>query len=218
MKIYLIPGLGSDKRMYRSLLEVLPQATVVEFIRPYYAETLEEYAKRMAEGINTSEKFSIIGTSLGGMIAVEISKILNPEKVVLIASAKSRHELPLFLRSLSLVKLHKLFNAPIVIRTKERKIRRIVSDQEEELKKMLLEMNKDADPKFIEWAGDAIINWKGEDNYRKDIIHFHGTKDRLFPIRRIENCIPIEDATHFMALNLGEELKGKILKIFKKLS
>jgi pimeloyl-ACP methyl ester carboxylesterase len=215
MNVYLIPGLGSDKRMYKSLLEVLPNAKVIEFIRPYYGETLEEYAQRMALGIDNSVPFSLVGTSLGGMIAVEISKILQPEKIVLIASAKSRNELPLFLRSLSVVKLHKLFRAPIVTKTKERKIKRIVSDSNAELKTLLLEMNKDADPLFIEWAGDAVIHWKGEANYRKDIIHFHGTKDGLFPIKRIENCIPIIGATHFMALNLGEELKRKVEAVFK---
>jgi esterase/lipase len=36
----------------------------------------------------------LIGTSLGGMLASEMSEILNPDHVILLASAKNKDELP----------------------------------------------------------------------------------------------------------------------------
>ena len=40
------------------------------------------YAKRMAGKINTEEEFGILGVSFGGLVAVEMSKILKPKMTV----------------------------------------------------------------------------------------------------------------------------------------
>ena len=55
---------------------------------------MADYSRTLAQQIDTSRRFSIIGVSLGGMLAVEMSKYLQPEEVILIASAKTRDELP----------------------------------------------------------------------------------------------------------------------------
>lgn len=213
--MYLIPGMGSDGRMYDSLLAQYPNAEVIEFIRPYHKETIEEYAQRMATMIDTSKPFHLLGTSLGGIIAVEIAKFLKPEKLILIASAKCRDELPGRLRLLKAVKIYRLIKAERVKQLKSRKIKKAAKKNAALDKNKLLAMNDEADEAFIDWAGDAVINWSGKKNYRKDIIHFHGTKDRLFPIRFIKNCIPVNGKDHFMALTIDDEL---IMQLLEKLN
>ena len=48
MNIYLIPGLGADRRMYLHQLKVLPGAEVIEHFLPLKSETLVSYSERIA--------------------------------------------------------------------------------------------------------------------------------------------------------------------------
>ena len=53
MKVYLIPGLGADRRMYQHQLNVFPTAEVIEHFLPAKNETLTSYAQKMGEKIDT---------------------------------------------------------------------------------------------------------------------------------------------------------------------
>jgi pimeloyl-ACP methyl ester carboxylesterase len=86
-KIYLIPGLGADGRMYMPQLRVLDNAIVLEHRKPLKGETLSAYSRRLAGQVDTAAPFILVGTSLGGMIAVEMSRIIQPDKVILIAAS-----------------------------------------------------------------------------------------------------------------------------------
>ena len=92
--LYLIPGQGADWRSYQFLDLADYDTVIIPHLIPHKNETLPEYAKRMSAAIDTTETFSLIGVSFGGMICVEISKFLNPHKVIIISSAKGKHELP----------------------------------------------------------------------------------------------------------------------------
>ena len=65
--IYLIPGLGFDCRIFRNL-EVGPiDKKPLEWIEPLPKESLQEYAGRMAEGIQEEDQpITIVGHSFGG--------------------------------------------------------------------------------------------------------------------------------------------------------
>ncbi|MBK9330797.1 MAG: hypothetical protein IPM95_16185 [Sphingobacteriales bacterium] len=58
---------------------------------------------------------------------------------------------------------------------------------------------------------DAIVKWKSTEDYRKDIIHIHGTKDEMFPFRNIKNAIPVEGGSHSMLL-IQHDMVNKILQ------
>ena len=109
-KIYLIPGLGADGRMYMPQLKVLPNAVILEHQKPLKGETLVQYAKRLSAQVDTSEPFILIGTSLGGIIAIEMARIIHPDKVILISSVKHRGEMPAWMRAMRHLKLHNLLS------------------------------------------------------------------------------------------------------------
>ena len=67
-------------------------------------------------------------------------------------------------------------------------------------------MAKNNRPDFLYWCVNAIVNWNGKRDYRKDIIHIHGTKDAMFPYRNIKNVEPIINGTHNMLLTRKEEI------------
>ncbi len=60
----------------------------MDWIEPLKNESLKNYAQRISNKI-TSDNPTLIGLSFGGILAVEISKILKLQKVILISSAKT---------------------------------------------------------------------------------------------------------------------------------
>ena len=95
MNAYFISGLGADKQMFQRIK--LPEGfTIVhlEWIDPLKDETFEHYAKRLAQGIDTSEDFILVGLSLGGLMSVEMNKFLHPKFTILISSVVNKKALP----------------------------------------------------------------------------------------------------------------------------
>ena len=80
MDIYLISGLGADRTIFRNL--TFSDATNIHYldwITPNANESLKSYALRMAETINQSVPFALVGLSFGGMLATEIANVLHPQ-------------------------------------------------------------------------------------------------------------------------------------------
>ncbi|GAB4430280.1 MAG: hypothetical protein OHK0039_48960 [Bacteroidia bacterium] len=109
--LYLIPGTGADGRCFGRLdIDSAYEVVVLEHLVLLPGERLDGYARRMAEGrIDTTRDFSLLGVSLGGMVAVEIAKTCPPHQLFLVASAKGKNELPFRYRMFRHLPLYKLF-------------------------------------------------------------------------------------------------------------
>ena len=212
MDIYLIPGLGADKRMYAHQLKVLPEAKVLEHLAPVKGQSLTEYARRVATHIDTTHPFALVGTSLGGIVSMELSRIIKPEKIVLIASVKNRLELPLFIRSMRVFNLHKLISGNRFKSFNSLMVKRLDSRGDSPVAKVIMQMTEDCSAEFIEWAVNAIVNWHPPTDYRSDIIHIHGTNDQLFPIQKIRNVIPIKNGSHVMNMTMSQQVNKALLQ------
>lgn len=92
-ELFLISGLGADKRVFNFLDLRRYKIHHIEWIDPATHESIERYAKRISTQI-VKEKPILIGISFGGMIAVEIGKQIETEKIILISSARSKKDLP----------------------------------------------------------------------------------------------------------------------------
>lgn len=92
MKYYAISGLGADKRVF-DFLTLNCELIHLDWIDPLKNETIESYGKRLSQAIKTDEEYGLIGVSFGGIVAVEISKMLNPKSTILISSAATKEEL-----------------------------------------------------------------------------------------------------------------------------
>jgi surfactin synthase thioesterase subunit len=94
--IYLLPGIGSDNRIFDSLRFDSERFIVknVSYQTPLKGENMASFAKKLLIQIDTTAPFILIGTSLGGMLSVEIAELSSPLKVILISSAKNRADLP----------------------------------------------------------------------------------------------------------------------------
>jgi len=215
MKIYLIPGLGADKRMYHRQLAIFPEAEVLEYFLPEKMETISAYAKRLSEKIDTNSPFVLIGTSLGGIISMELSRILTPHKIILIASVKNRKELPLFIRSMKYLKLHRTLSGETFKRFNKFMVKRLDSRNDSEAAQIIKAMTDDVPSEFIEWAIDAVVKWNPELPHSQDVIHIHGTNDQLFPISKIKNALQIENGSHIMNMTMSKEVNRLLLEAIK---
>ncbi len=212
MRIYLIPGLGADRRMYHQQLNILPDAEVIEHFQPEKNESLSSYAKRMALQVDISSPFILIGTSLGGIISMELSRILSPERIILISTVKNREELPLYIRSMKYLKLHRVITGDRFKRFNKLMVKRLDNRRDSEVAEIISAMTEDVPSEFIEWAIDAVVNWNPPKEYRSDIVHIHGTNDQLFPISKIKNVIAVEKGSHVMNMTLSVEVNRLLLQ------
>jgi pimeloyl-ACP methyl ester carboxylesterase len=212
MKIYLIPGLGADKRMYQPQLKLWPEAEVLEHLTPVRGETLTQYAARLAPSIDTAVPFILIGTSLGGMISLELTKYVKPEKVILIASVKGREELPAFIKSMRYLNFHRLIPPGIYKHVNGLMAARLDSRRDSTVASLIREMTIDASPQFIDWAINAVINWKPSFVLPENLVHIHGSNDTLFPLKYIKQPIVIKNGSHVMNLTLSAEVNKALQK------
>ncbi|MFN8277724.1 MAG: alpha/beta hydrolase [Chitinophagales bacterium] len=197
-KIYLVPGLGADKRMYEPQLKVLRNTEVLEHQLPDKNMSLRDYARLLATRIDTSQPFNLLGTSLGGIVCIELSQLVQPDKIILINSVKNRGEMPLWMRMFKFVPLHRLASGERLRSMSNANLKRLMNTRDTRVMQLIRQMHDDADPRFIEWAVNAIIKWKPPTKIREDIVHLHGTADRLFPYRNIYNAIPVKGGSHIM--------------------
>ncbi len=201
--VYIFSGLGADERVFQKMNFSEHNVNFLDWILPSKNESIEKYAIKLTKLIK-HEKPILIGLSFGGIIAIEVAKIINTEKIILIASCKNETEIPIYFRIIGRLKLHKLVPAKLL------KIPNFISfwffgTQNKEDKKILSEILKDTDEKFLKWAIDIIVTWKNR-IVHKNTFHIHGISDRILPIAFVKCDIKIKKGGHFMTLNQAEEL------------
>lgn len=99
--LYILPGMGVDHTMYRGAWRELPDARFLDWPR-YEGETsLAEVAERLLASLSLAPTDILCGTSMGGMVALEMSLRMPVRRVILVSSAISPREINPFLRALS---------------------------------------------------------------------------------------------------------------------
>jgi pimeloyl-ACP methyl ester carboxylesterase len=204
MKVYLIPGLAADKRVFRHIL--LPEGyepCYLEWLPPAKGESLQEYALRMAEQIDRQEEFILAGLSFGGMLAVEIAKKYPAQKLILIASISHPSQLPAYYRRVYKMGLHRIIT-PSILKYGVHFKRYFTSERADD-KKIIREMARDMDHEFIRWALRAIVYWETDDHI-PEAHHIHGTADNILPHRYTKPTITLEKAGHLMIFDRAGEI------------
>lgn len=198
--LYCFPGLGASSKIfeYISLPEDEFEIHLLEWKMPLSLnESIQEYAARICDEIK-HENPILMGVSFGGMIVQEMSKIIPTERVIIVSSIKSHHELPNRLKVIRDTRAYKLFPAKIAENLEEY-TKYFFGDflkKRAELYKMYLSV-RNAD--YMKWAIYNVLHWKQE-TPSENIIHIQGTDDHVFPHKHIKDFIPVEKGTHAMIL------------------
>lgn len=209
VKIYCLSGLGADKRVYQFLNLPGFELEHIEWVTPQPDERLEDYAKRLAEKIDVSEPFHLMGLSFGGMLAIEIAKIKKPQKLIVLSSILGKHEVPTLHRFAADIKLHKIVPANLL---KAPNIFTYMAFglETKESKELLKQILNDTDPDFFVWALSAIAGWENEEILH--CIRIHGTRDRILPVdtRTVEHVI--DGGGHFAIVDRADEISHVLLE------
>jgi pimeloyl-ACP methyl ester carboxylesterase len=213
MNIYFIPGLGADKKIFRSIR--IPQgskAIYIDWIKPLKNETLQGYSYRIAEQIDTTQPFLIVGLSFGGMLATEIVNRFAHGKMIILSSVASFSQLPFYYRLAGKIGMHRLI--PISLVKSASLMKRLFTAETAEQKAYLKMAIREVDTSFIRWALDAIVKWQGRASYN-DYIHVHGSRDAILPIRYCKPTHIIKGGGHLMILTKNREI-SEIIQEFVK--
>lgn len=213
--IYFFPGQGSDKRIFDSLkIDPSFKKVFIEYPVPKRGTSLKEFAKELSAQIDTTKSFVLVGVSLGGMLCCEMNEYLDPQKVVIISSAKNRKELPFRYRFQRFIPLYAIF-PPIFLRGGAKIMQPLVEPDRKKNKKTFKAMLRDKDPKFIKRTIRMIVNWQKKESVKK-ICHIHGTKDHTLPYRKIKRVDhTIKKGSHMMTLTRPKEMSDVLNQILK---
>ncbi len=211
MRVYFISGLGIDERAFKKI-KLIDSIEIIYIKWPAHDdnETLKSYCFKMAELIDTSKPFSLVGFSFGGIIAIELSKILFPKTLTIISSVATRQELPGYFRLLGLIKLYKI--VPAILMNKVSGVSNLFNGiQDKEDSELVNTIIKDTNPYFIKWAIDKILNWSNEDRV-EGLYHIHGNEDRVFLFPKVKADRIINGGGHFMVLTHAQEISEALNK------
>jgi len=213
MTTYFISGIATDNRAYDYPLQQVPGSVYLPFPQHDPTDTMESYVLKFLPQIDTSSPFNIVANSMGGIMTMELLRHINPQKVILVSSVKCRAEMPWRLRQLKYSRLHRLLPGRGFIAGVQygslflREINRVPG-----MRDLVVQMARNNPPDFLYWCVHAIVNWQGKAGYREDIIHLHGTHDKMFPIRNITNATAIPGGSHNMQLTRKEEITALLLQ------
>lgn len=205
--IYAIPGLSTDRRIFQRL-ELEGEVRFLDWIEPKPAETLSNYAHRMAEKITTSETFILLGLSFGGIVAQEMASFLSVQKVILLSSIKSKEEMPLQFRLFRSIPFYRLSKGSWRIKLLPLWAPSFgITSKEEQV--FLQEMFSGFSDMYRMWAIKELTNWNPT-QVQVPIHHIHGEKDKVFPLSYIQQVEMISGGNHFMVYQRAKEVSERI--------
>ncbi len=212
--VYFVPGLAAGTEIFKNIH--LPkdkyEIHIIEWLIPVKDESLEMYAKRMCSKIQ-HENIVLIGVSFGGVMVQEMSKFLNLKKLIIISSVKTKDELPARLKFARKTKIYKILPTSIVASANDL-TKFAIGPKSRKRLQLYNEYLQVKDGVYLDWAIEKMVCWDREIEV-KGVNHIHGTKDVVFPLKNIKNCIKIENGTHVMVLIKGNTVSEKILEIIE---
>jgi len=209
--IYFMPGLGASSKIFEHLKLDTEKYSLhyLEWLMPTDKnEDISAYATRLVQAIEEPNPV-LIGVSFGGIMVQEMARLIKADKVIIISSIKSPAELPKGMQIAKSTGIYKLFPSQYLDNlggfAKEylgEKIKKRI-ELYEKYQNML-------DPIYLDWAFKTLLHW--QKNYiTLKLYHIHGDADKIFPVKYINNYMPIKNATHIMILNKAKEI-SKILE------
>lgn len=204
-KVYFISGLGADKRVFTYLDLSFCEPVYIDWIEPIPHETLPQYAGRLRELIPDEEPV-IVGLSLGGMIATEMAKQDPRVRTIIVSSNKLASEFPPHLKMFRHLPFHKIIPGSALKRY-QNIYTSIFGVKDPEQKKLMYKIIADSDMKFVKWAITAILNWDNKE-VPANLVHIHGTADRLLPFKRAKAHYVIEGGSHVMTFDKASEISA----------
>lgn len=154
--------------MFRDDWRTLERCVFLEWPRYRGEQTLTAMAGRVVSEAGIRDGDVVVGHSLGGMVACEITAMRALSRLVLVGSATRSEEV-----SRLLAVMH-----PLGAITPFRLAQTVAS----KLPGGVYEMFARSDPDFMRVACKAVFNWQGLLEDRVPVSRIHGRHDRVIPL------------------------------------
>lgn len=190
-KWFILPGMGANSAMYDALRGKVDFE--IDFVDwPIYRGEIsyEEVASRIIEENHIDAGDIVGGSSLGGMISIEIGNLVQSKAIVLIGSAINASEIQSLLKLLS----------PLASVTPISLVQTLCGKHKQIVSQMLYE----SDPEFIRAMCLYLTSWRGNQGDLNKIYRIHGKKDHIIP-HHSSHCEVIDNAGHLLSLTHPKE-------------
>ncbi len=199
----MLPGMGATAAMSNGLKHKL--GFPIDFLNwPKYRgeKTYADVARRVIKEHDIGGMDVIGGSSLGGMVALEIAQLSNAKAAVLLGSAVNRKEVQTLLSLLAPLATA----APITI------IQALAGKYQNQVSTMFA----DSDPEFIRAMCSYLPSWNGYDGPVEKVFRLHGKKDHIVPCPA-SGCEVVETAGHLLAMTHAAETVAFLQRVHGQL-
>lgn len=207
-----MPGMAASSAIFENIKLPEDQFEVVllEWFVPKPKESLSDYALRMTHEIKHKNPV-LIGVSFGGILVQEMSKHIKTQKIIIISSVKSNKELPRKMKFVKQTLAYKLIPTSLLSNV-ELLAKYAFGNGLTKRIQLYEKYLKMRDKKYLDWAIENVILWKQAEP-TKGVIHIHGDRDEVFPVKYINGYISVKKGTHIMIINKYKWLNENLPKI-----
>lgn len=217
MRLVLLPGLGADAALFDPQSPAFPRLEVPGWLSPHPGESLEAYAARMASQVEAGPDLVLGGVSFGGMVALEMARVLQPRAVVLIASCRSGASIRGPMRTLA----HAWCRLPTGLVRGTPAAAPVIAwcfgartPQGHALIRHFLETRS---PGFVQWGLRAIMDWRPGPAPSCPVFHIHGGADRLIPCALVSANHVVPEAGHLVNVTHAEDVNRFLAGVLRGL-
>jgi pimeloyl-ACP methyl ester carboxylesterase len=214
-KVYLIPGLGANSRLFKNIqLPTEYEIVLVDWLIPNKTDTLTSYSQKLVSQYNIIDNSIVIGVSLGGMISVEIAKQIKLNKVILISSIKASSETPWYFKFFRSLPVYKAIPGKLMTHLGFL-VKPMFGQMSPSDLALFKSMLQNSSPIFLKWAMRAVLYWKNDVEF-SNLYHIIGDKDLVFPYQNIKTpTAVIKGGTHIMVFDKATEINALLADILK---
>lgn len=217
MTVYFIPGLGVDSRVFSYLdIDSTINQVYLEWPECSETETMESYADKLIEQMDTSNEVAVVGLSLGGMVAVEIAHKCKNVRCILLSSAVCKDELPMryeIFRYLPLYAWLKDYHLRITGYAMS-----YFMSFPDDIASLYVEMLTDYKAQQFRRQTEMLLRWE-RPHCSINVYRIHGAKDPIIPAKNIHTVdFLIEDGSHKMVVTHANQISELLNAFFRKAS
>ncbi|MEO1067797.1 MAG: alpha/beta hydrolase [Cyanobacteria bacterium J06638_6] len=214
-EVYFISGLGADWRVFQRLTLDDYRPVHIRWERPLRGESIEQYAHRLLRQV-TSEQPILVGLSFGGLMAVEMAKLCQPARVVVISSATTTTQIPAYFRVFRWLPLQLVMPFKQFLWAAYWLLNWLFGLDTPEDCSLFKQVLVDTDPDFLKWAINRVVSWRNR-VVPNNLVHIHGSRDRIFPQGHQDADIVVPNGGHLMVLNRAEEISQQLTAVLNKI-
>lgn len=194
--IYLFPGLGTDHRLFWEYNFAPFEWKAIEWAPFEKANSMEGYAKKLIPQIDQTRPIILLGVSMGGMIAQELSHLVKTEVLILVSTIRKESERPWIMRFAERFPLYRIMN-PLLLWFIANTAWLAVGVWKKEHRKILKDMILKTTANGMIKQTELSVQWHPKE-LKTAVFHVHGDKDPLFPIKKQNPDHVIKGGNHQM--------------------